>query len=195
MCVKSVSNLQGLNKAWRNSASSWRQSRYEGAINFAGLGQPLAEDLEKPLACFQGHTASSFLQLIDNHLQDGYPSGDNETEVPEPFHDLKAHAADATCVFMYTVKYLMEEEGKTIDDIRRLDEETYRSFLSYIKTQIDFDGVSGRVKFDGNDTGRVEIYVCLGPSSSFRQTLETFKACPACLSRLWGPWNGLWASK
>merc|ERR1712232_387063 len=73
------------------------------------------------------------------------------TAVQAPYNDLKAHAADATCVFMYTVKYLLVEEGKTIDEIRRPDEDTYRKFVNYIKTQVDFDGVSGRVKFEGND--------------------------------------------
>ena len=29
---------------------------YEGAINIVGSGQPMESDMEKPLACFKGHS-------------------------------------------------------------------------------------------------------------------------------------------
>jgi hypothetical protein len=75
----------------------------------------------------------------------------SNTAVLAPFHDLKAHAADATCVFMYTVKHLLLHEGKTMDEIRRPNAETYEMFVNHIKTGISFNGVSGKVEFMGND--------------------------------------------
>merc|ERR1719271_744346 len=65
--------------------------------------------------------------------------------------ELLAHAADATCVFMYTIKHLLLHEGKTIDEIRRPNEDTYNLFVNHIKTGISFNGVSGKVQFMGND--------------------------------------------
>jgi hypothetical protein len=124
---------------------------YEGGINFAGLGRPTEVNMTDPLDCFQSQTAESMLAMIDQHLVEGYPSGDNVTAVPSPYHDLKAHAADATCVFMYTVKHLLLHEGKTIDEIRRPNEDTYNLFVNHIKTGISFNGVSGKVQFSGND--------------------------------------------
>jgi hypothetical protein len=124
---------------------------FDGAINFVGLGQPLAANLGAQTPCFAGRTAESFLDLLDFHLKHGYPEGDELTKVAQPFDELKAHPADGTCVFAYTVAYLMNEEGYTMDQITSKIPEVYTKFVSYIKTQTDFQGVSGRVNFVGND--------------------------------------------
>eukprot|EP00929_Paragymnodinium_shiwhaense_P068898 TRINITY_DN34743_c0_g1_i1.p1 TRINITY_DN34743_c0_g1~~TRINITY_DN34743_c0_g1_i1.p1 ORF type:complete len:1694 (-),score=385.43 TRINITY_DN34743_c0_g1_i1:219-5300(-) len=123
---------------------------YEGGINFVGLGKPLESDMQKPLPCFPGHSAQSFLELTDKHLLEGYPLGQESTKVKDPYYDIKAHAADGVCAFAYTVKYLLDE-GHSISDIRRPTEDLYRKFLDYLKTILDFQGVSGRVMFEGND--------------------------------------------
>eukprot|EP00929_Paragymnodinium_shiwhaense_P023180 TRINITY_DN14585_c0_g1_i1.p1 TRINITY_DN14585_c0_g1~~TRINITY_DN14585_c0_g1_i1.p1 ORF type:complete len:1194 (-),score=215.92 TRINITY_DN14585_c0_g1_i1:493-4029(-) len=123
---------------------------YEGAINFASLGQPLDEDMDKPLTCFPGQTARSFLQLLDEHLATGYPTGDSTTKVAAPYQSIKAQAADGVCVFAYTIQHLMNE-GYTIEQVRRPDAALYDKFLQFMKTEVDFVGATGRVKFSGND--------------------------------------------
>jgi hypothetical protein len=123
---------------------------WEGAINIVGLGRPTEDKMVKPLACFAGHSPQSFLTLLDRHMAEGYPFGDRATQVPDPYGMVKANAADAICLVAFTVKYLLEQ-GHTIQDIQKPDAALYAKFLNYMKTQIDFLGASGQVKFSGND--------------------------------------------
>eukprot|EP00929_Paragymnodinium_shiwhaense_P034250 TRINITY_DN1865_c0_g1_i2.p1 TRINITY_DN1865_c0_g1~~TRINITY_DN1865_c0_g1_i2.p1 ORF type:complete len:1228 (+),score=240.72 TRINITY_DN1865_c0_g1_i2:155-3685(+) len=128
---------------------------YEGSINFAALGQPREEDMEKPLSCFPGYTAKSFLALLDEHLADGYPKGD-DNKVAAPYQNIRAQAVDGVCVLAYAIKYLMSPaagppQGYSIDEIRRPDAALYNKFLQYIKQSVDFTGATGRVTFTGND--------------------------------------------
>jgi len=123
---------------------------FEGAINVVGLGRPTDENMVKPLPCFDGHSPQSFNSLLDQHLEGGYPLGDRATQVPDPYGMMKANAADAICVVAFTVKYLLEQ-GYKIEDIQRPDAALYEKFITYVKTTLDFQGASGRVKFSGND--------------------------------------------
>merc|ERR1711988_209257 len=71
---------------------------FQGAINFAGLGKALPSEEDLPLDCFEGKTSVTFLEELDQHLTDGYPTaGDNETQVARPHMELRAHAADGVC--------------------------------------------------------------------------------------------------
>jgi len=124
---------------------------FEGAINIVGLGQPVAAELTKQVACFQGRTALAFLEMLDHALANGYPLGDTTTQVAQPFQDLKAHAADATCVIAYALKHLMNEEGYSMADIEAKPVDVYSKFTAYIKTIANFEGASGLVNFKGND--------------------------------------------
>jgi hypothetical protein len=124
---------------------------FEGAINIVGLGQPHGADLAKQVPCFQGRTAKAFLELLDVHLANGYPLGDVVTQVAQPFQDLKAHAADATCVIAYALRHLMHEEGYQMTEIEAKPVDVYTKFTSYIKTIANFEGASGIVNFKGND--------------------------------------------
>jgi len=123
---------------------------FDGAINFVGLGTPIAQDMEAQTPCFAGRTAKSFLQTLDFHLKNGYPTDDEASKVPQPFDELKAHPADGACVFAYTVKYLLES-GFTMDQITSKTPEVYVAFVGHMKNSIDFMGASGRVQFKGND--------------------------------------------
>jgi hypothetical protein len=123
---------------------------FEGAINFVGLGQPLPQDIERQVPCFKGRTVEAFLQLLDHHLANGYPVDDMSTRVADPYKDIKNHAADGTCVFAYGVKQLMED-GIPLVDIQQNTRTAYEAFIDYIKNRVDFQGVSGRVKFEYND--------------------------------------------
>jgi len=126
------------------------EEHFEGAINIAGLGRPTEQDMDEPLSCFQNHTARTFNELIQKHIVEGYPSGDAESVVEDPNHYVAGNGADATCVFAYTVKHLLDE-GYTLQQIRQPTYEVYSKFQTYIKEHIDFNGVSGRVTFEGND--------------------------------------------
>eukprot|EP00933_Yihiella_yeosuensis_P052686 TRINITY_DN507_c0_g1_i11.p1 TRINITY_DN507_c0_g1~~TRINITY_DN507_c0_g1_i11.p1 ORF type:complete len:1432 (-),score=300.11 TRINITY_DN507_c0_g1_i11:1113-5198(-) len=123
---------------------------FDGAINIAGIGKPTKELIEKPLPCFEGHSAQSFLKLLDNHLEKGFPEGDLRTQVADPYHEIKAHVVDATCAFAFTVQYLLQQ-GYKIQNIQRPDTDLYKKFTTYLKTRMDFQGVSGKVKLTGND--------------------------------------------
>jgi hypothetical protein len=126
------------------------QASFEGAINFVGLGQPLPEDIETQAPCFNGRTAKAFLELLDHHLLNGYPTEDLSTRVADPYKDVKNHAADGTCVFAYALKQLMED-GIPLIDIQQNTPAAYTAFINYIKNRADFQGLSGHVKFVGND--------------------------------------------
>ena len=56
-------------------------SSFEGSINFVGLGQPLQANLGQQVPCFSGRTAEAFLNLLDLHVAEGYPLGDDATKV------------------------------------------------------------------------------------------------------------------
>jgi len=122
---------------------------FEGAINFVGLGQPLQEDMEKQVPCFKGKTARAFMEVLDEHFAQGFPKGDEVTAVLDPYKDIRMHAVDGTCVFAYAVRHLMKDFS--LYDIEKHTEEVYGSFINYIKNGIDFQGVSGQVKFSAND--------------------------------------------
>jgi hypothetical protein len=123
---------------------------FEGSLNFVGLGMPSVAELETQVPCFRGKTAKSFMELLDNHILNGFPLGDTLTALSDPYDDIRMHAADGACVFAYTVQHLMSK-GFTLDDVEGHQEQVYKEFTNHIKTGIDFWGVSGRVKFHGND--------------------------------------------
>jgi hypothetical protein len=122
---------------------------FEGAINIAGLGRPEAENMGKPLPCFEGHSPQSLISLLDDHLERGYPDGDIATQVQDPYNDIKTHAMDATCALAFTVKHLLQTY--TVDQIQRPDAEVFAAFNAFLKTQPSFQGVSGEVHFKDND--------------------------------------------
>jgi hypothetical protein len=127
---------------------------FEGSLNFVGLGQPLEASKGTQVPCFSGRTARAFLKLLDEHLLHGYPLGDEATKVQNPYEELKAHPADATCVFAYAVQHLMSD-GFSVYDIKSNTVAVYAEFVSFIKNKKlqnpGFFGASGLVKFDHND--------------------------------------------
>jgi hypothetical protein len=123
---------------------------FEGSLNFVGLGMPVAAELELQMPCFRGKTAKGFMELLDSYITNGFPTGDTTTAMNDPYDDVRMHAADGACVFAYTVAHLMAN-GFTLEDIEGHQQNVYTAFTQHIKTGIDFQGVSGRVKFYGND--------------------------------------------
>lgn len=45
----------------------------------------------------------------------------------------------------------MLKQGYTMGQVQHPDDEVYQRFTSFLRTSMDFQGISGRVKFDGND--------------------------------------------
>jgi hypothetical protein len=123
---------------------------FEGSLNFVGLGKPLGAEIETQVGCFKGRTAKAFLEILDFHLANGYPTDDESTKLADPYQDIKNHAADGTCVFAYAVKQLIED-GIPLTDIQQNTPAAYAAFIDFIKNRADFQGLSGRVKFEGND--------------------------------------------
>ncbi|CAK9004351.1 unnamed protein product, partial [Durusdinium trenchii] len=114
------------------------------------------ENMEKPLPCFKGYSPRSLLSLLDLRFDTGYPVGDLTTRVEDPYFDVKAHAVDATCAFAFGIQYLMRQ-GHTVQQIQRRDPDVYRKFSEYLRTELDFQGASGQVKFEGNDRKNLQV--------------------------------------
>eukprot|EP00435_Cladocopium_sp_Y103_P068698 s102_g32.t1 len=123
---------------------------FQGAINVAGLGRPVEENMEKPLPCFKGYSPRSLLSLLDLRFQTGYPVGDPTLQVEDPYFDVKAHAVDGTCAFAFGLQFLMRQ-GHTVEQIQRRDPDVYEKFTNFFRTDLYFQGASGLVKFEGND--------------------------------------------
>lgn len=123
---------------------------FQGAINVAGLGRPVEENMEKPLPCFKGYSPRSLLSLLDLRFETGYPVGDPTLRVEDPYFDVKANAVDGTCAFAFGLQYLMRQ-GHTVQQIQRRDPDVYQKFTNFFRTDMNFQGASGLVKFEGND--------------------------------------------
>ena len=129
---------------------------YEGAINIVGLGKPVEADMEKPLQCFKGHSPRSFLTLLDHHLATGFPEGDVSTTVSDPYHDVKAHAVDAACAIAFSLQGMLKQ-GYSIQQVQHPTDEVYQRFKNFLLTQMDFQGISGRVSLEGNDRANTVV--------------------------------------
>jgi hypothetical protein len=105
--------------------------------------------METQVPCFKGKTAKAMIELLDGFFTNGL-DGNEESTVPDPHNDIRGHAVDGACVFAYTVRYLLNQDF-TMYEIEQHTEEVYAEFIRYIKTEIDFQGVSGKVKFETND--------------------------------------------
>lgn len=141
------------------------RASYEGAINIAGLGKPLAEEMESPLdqSCYKGQSASSFYYYLDQYFETGKLSigawnlreVEETWRVPDPYHLARGNAADATCVIAKMLDHFLHAEGYTLEQVQNPTEANapglYAAMKYFIKTKIDFAGATGRVKFEGND--------------------------------------------
>jgi hypothetical protein len=122
---------------------------YEGAINIAGLGRPVAEEMEKPLDCFKGHSAKSFYFELDGYLRDGFP-GHANSAVPDPYTLLRGNAADATCFLAFMLRHFMSQ-GRSLQEIQNPSDDFYDDIQAYIKAAEPFQGATGTVAIVGND--------------------------------------------
>jgi hypothetical protein len=124
---------------------------FAGSINFAGLGKPVAEEMDSQVPCFKGKTGKALLEVLDSYLSTGYPAGNEANKVQIPYMDVRSHSVDGACVFAYAVQYLLAE-GYSLYEIEAHTEEVYADFIDYLKIGMrPFKGASGLVKFEGNE--------------------------------------------
>jgi hypothetical protein len=169
---------------------------FEGSINFVGLGKPLEAEMTGQVPCFKGQTAKGFLAVLDMHLEQGYPVGNNANVVDSPYHDIKGHAVDGVCVLAYALKYLTDSPehdppglGFPLYDIEHKTPEVYKAFKEYIKLHADFQGLSGHVKFEGNDK---PAYVGVQQVQEGKKVLVGTTNGTADLTVNGGPSNASW---
>jgi hypothetical protein len=129
------------------SLTALKQS-YEGAINIGGLGKPVEEYMERPLACFKGHSASSFYFELDKYLQNGVPG--KADPVTNVYSSIRGNAADATCVIAFTLKHMLSV-GYSLEQLQHPTAVVFDKMKKYMKEGIDFAGATGQVTFVGND--------------------------------------------
>jgi len=123
---------------------------YEGGLNVGGHGEVIGQEADERMSCVKGHSPRSLMQLLNAHWSTGYPKGDVTTQVAAPFYQDAAHAVDGVCAYAMTVKHLLQQ-GYSMEQIQKPDEEVYAKFNTYMKTELDFLGASGRWQFEGND--------------------------------------------
>ena len=114
----------------------------QGAINIKGMGAPNPYDekaMSTELTCFKGFTPKTFNELVQTHVQGGYPIGEKGTEVENPFNSVLNYGADGTCALVMAVSYMLNEKGKTIEEVRVLDESNYKEIQKYIRYEMSFD--------------------------------------------------------
>ena len=68
----------------------------QGTINIKGMSAPNPYDekvVSTKLTCFKGFTPKTFNDLVQTHVQGGYPSGENGTKVEDPFDSVLNYGA------------------------------------------------------------------------------------------------------
>merc|ERR1712136_377729 len=136
----------------------------QGAINIAGLGVSLDQDRDAPLTCFPDHTSKTLSTLIETHLAEGFPSGaDNAVDLP--YMNIRGYGADGVCMIALMVREMMGR-GYTLDQLYSPDQALYSEVISFMRTELAFEGVSGRIQLSGNDLpGYLAITQVVGSES------------------------------
>merc|ERR1719240_1441880 len=112
---------------------------------------------------FQGVHSKNVQRSCPDACQGGYPIGASGTEVENPFNSVLNYGADGTCALVLGVSYMLNEKGKTIEEVRVLDESSYEEIQKYIRYDMSFEGASGPVSFTGNDNpGTLGVYQLMG---------------------------------
>lgn len=69
--------------------------------------------------------------------------------VPDPYDDVKALALDGACAYAFAVQNMLKT-GYSIQQLQQPEAETHERLTFFLRNELEFQGVSGRVKFDGN---------------------------------------------
>merc|ERR1719440_2214995 len=67
----------------------------QGAINIKGMGAPVPSDekeMNTELTCLKGYTPKTFSELVQKHVQQGYPLGETGTNIKRPFNSVLNYA-------------------------------------------------------------------------------------------------------
>jgi len=159
---------------------------YEDALTIAGLGEPLDVDTSnKSLGCFRDHTSASFQELLAQYMATGMGTNVNDTGITHPHDELINFAVDATCVFAKSIQSMLQK-GHPMESMRSPTADIYHELLDYMKGELEFEGVSGNVKFTGNDRlGELGLWQTRGNHSELVGTVGIAGNISA------GYWTGL----
>eukprot|EP00913_Durusdinium_trenchii_P001723 g1594.t1 len=70
-------------------------------------------------------------------------------EGEDPYDDVKALALDGACAYAFAVQNMLKT-GYSIQQLQQPEAETHERLTFFLRNELEFQGVSGRVKFDGN---------------------------------------------
>jgi len=129
---------------------------WEGAIGVTDYGRPAREaEQDRELDCFPNYTARTFHALLDQSQETGYPAGENESSnwnaVPANVWNsvIQGNAVDGTCVWAFAVRHMLSR-NYTLRDLQRPSGPVFLEMVRYIREDLEFWGLIGRVKFNGS---------------------------------------------
>ena len=137
-------------------------SLLQGALFITGLGKS-ASQAKQPLDCYDGYTSDSLLDHIHNSIAQGYndSTGNSIGAIEHPHVELMGAAADAICVQAKAIQHMLLDHD--ISELRSPQEAVYNKAVNFIRDELQIEGVSGPVKFSGNDRpGRLGLWQLSG---------------------------------
>merc|ERR1712136_226444 len=106
-------------------------------------------DRDRPLTCFPGFTSRNLSVLIQMHLAEGFPVGTGNA-VDSPYPNMEGLGADGVCTIALATKEMLRR-NYTLEDLYDRGPSVYGEMIDYIRNELSCEGVSGTVKFTGND--------------------------------------------
>ncbi|CAJ1385653.1 unnamed protein product [Effrenium voratum] len=137
-------------------------SLLQGALFITGLGKS-ASQAKQPLDCYDGYTSDSLLDHINKSIAQGYNdvTGNSTGAIEHPHVELMGAGADAICVQAKAIQHMLLDHD--ISELRSPQEAVYNKAVNFIRHELQIEGVSGPVKFSGNDKpGRLGLWQLSG---------------------------------
>ncbi|CAJ1396108.1 unnamed protein product [Effrenium voratum] len=137
-------------------------SLLQGALFITGLGAS-ASQAKQPLDCYDGYTSDSLLDHIHKSIAQGYNdvTGNSTGAIEHPHVELMGAGADAICVQAKAIQHMLLDHD--ISELRSPQEAVYNKAVNFIRDELQIEGVSGPVKFSGNDKpGRLGLWQLSG---------------------------------
>jgi len=110
---------------------------YQGSLTLTGVGEPLGEQKDVLLECFDGYTATSLNKKVQDYLMTGYPETDpNRTGIVRPHDELVNLALDGVCIFAKTMQHFIIGRRYDVEDLRTPRADIYRLVVNYMKDRL-----------------------------------------------------------
>ena len=135
-------------------------SLLQSALFITGLGTSASQE---PLDCYDGYTSDSLLDHIHKSIAQGYNdvTGNSTGAIEHPHVELMGAGADAICVQAKAIQHMLLDHD--ISELRSRQEAVYNKAVNFIRDELQIEGVSGPVKFSGNDRpGRLGLWQLSG---------------------------------